>query len=163
MLFKESSNMPHAIGDIYNAIEMLKALQAQETMDGPERILFMLVGVFSIVLMLAFFITRESEESSKGQKISMGFTMAWMGVFALMLFKSVPISDSELSAMNTLRELRNEQAYSHNDYINFVILGNEIMFAEKFVEDVEDLQLKLDTLGVGDSEQQAITMLSQTK
>ena len=37
------------------------------------------------------------------------------------------------------------------------------MFAEKFVEYVEDLQLKLDTLGVGDSEQQAITMVSQTK
>ncbi len=37
------------------------------------------------------------------------------------------------------------------------------MFAEKFVKDVEDLQLKLDTLGVTDSEQQAITMVSQTE
>lgn len=155
--------MPHAIGDIYNAIEMLKALQAQETMDGPERILFMLVGVFSIVLMVAFFITREREEPSKGRKVLMGFTMAWMVVSALMLVKSVPISDSELRAMNTLRELRNEQAYSHSDYINFIMLGNEIMFAEKFVKDVEDLQLKLDTLGVTDSEQQAITMVSQTE
>lgn len=155
--------MPHAIGDIYNAIEMLKALQAQETIDGPERILFLVVGVFSIVLMVALFITREREEPSKGLKYSVGFTMAWMVVSALMLVKSVPISDSELRAMNTLRELRNEQAYSHSDYINFIMLGNEIMFAEKFVKDVEDLQLKLDTLGVTDSEQQAITMVSQTE
>ena len=155
--------MPLTIGDIYKAIEMLKALQTQETIDGPERILFLVVGVFSIVLMLAFFITRESEGPTKGLKCSVGFTMAWMVVSALMLVKSVPISDSELSAMNTLRELRNEQAYSHSDYINFVMLGNEIMFAEKFVKDVEDLQLKLDTLGVTDSAQQAITMVSQTE
>lgn len=80
-----------------------------------------------------------------------------------MLFKSVPMSDSELNAINTLRELLTEQAYSHNDYINFVILGNEIMFAEKFVKDVEDLQRKLDALGIKDSEQQAVASVLHTQ
>lgn len=37
------------------------------------------------------------------------------------------------------------------------------MLAEKFVKDVEELQLKLDALGVTDSEKQAITMVSQTE
>ena len=150
--------MPNTISDIYNAIELLQALQTQESIDGPARIGFMLIGVFSVILMFAFFITQESKKPSKGQKVSMGFTMAWIGVLAFMLFESVPISDSELSAMNTLRELRSEETYSHDDYINFVMLANEIKHAEKFVKDTEELQRKLDALGFEASDEQVITL-----
>jgi|GEM_PF-5814343 len=137
-----------SVAEINEAIHTLSLLQSKGILsDTDNSFLLAFTGLALSVFVLAVL-----------EKVSGVFTnlmkliifpllglCAWGGVS---LFSHVDVTEKELTAINTIKDLKGEQQVTSDEYINLVMVGNAVLDAKAFMKDVDKLKLQLDALGV---------------